>query len=200
MARSSMPCAVEANGTEMVLPFSSASDCTADAFGTTMPLPLPCTLPDSTVMNRLFLPAFSNAAPLKEPGKSAIEPRSSLPATISLVSGAPEVKFFQTISYCASLYLPSCGRYFSSSFSSRISKPPVAQLIVVSCVPMATRMVSACAAGMASAAASAIKVKRSVMSGSRCDVNATGKGYRPSRRRSGNLFRRACSTSIRRIS
>jgi hypothetical protein len=41
--------------------------------------------------------------------------------------------------------LPSRGRYFSSSFSSRISKPPVAQLMVVSCVPMATRMVSALA-------------------------------------------------------
>jgi hypothetical protein len=142
-ARSSMPWAVEANGTEIVLPFSSPSDCTGEFFGTTMPLPDPSTLPDSTVMKMLFLPAFSWAAPLKEPGKSAIEPRSSLPATISLVSGAPDVKFFHWMSYLTSLYLPSCGRYFSSRCSSRISRPPVAQLIVVSWVPMAMRSVSA---------------------------------------------------------
>jgi hypothetical protein len=53
-----MPWAVEANGTEMVLPLSSASDCTLEALGTTMPLPLPLMLPDSTLMNRLCLPAF----------------------------------------------------------------------------------------------------------------------------------------------
>jgi hypothetical protein len=140
-----MPCEVEAKGTEMVLPLSSASDCTFESFGTTMPLPLPVVLPESTVMKMLLRPAFWKAAPLKLPGKSAIEPRSSLPATISLVSGAPEVKFFHSIWYCASLYLPVRGRYFSSSFNSRIRRPPVAQLMVVSCVPMAMRMVSACA-------------------------------------------------------
>ena len=53
-----MPCAVDANGTEMVLPFSSASDCTGEFFGTTMPLPEPWVLPDSTVMKMLRLPAF----------------------------------------------------------------------------------------------------------------------------------------------
>ena len=94
-------------------------------------------------MKMLFLPALACAAPLKEPGKSAIDPMSSLPATISFVSGAPEVKFFHSMSYLTSLYLPSCGRYFSSRCSSRISRPPVAQLMVVSWVPMATRMVSA---------------------------------------------------------
>ncbi|MNR42699.1 hypothetical protein D3C85_1612390 [compost metagenome] len=98
-----MPWAVEANGTEMVLPLSSASDCTPDALGTTMPLPLPLMLPDSTLMNRLCLPAVSNATPLNAPGKSAMAPKSSLPATISLVRGAPLVKFFHCTSYWASL-------------------------------------------------------------------------------------------------
>ncbi|MNF62748.1 hypothetical protein D3C84_444330 [compost metagenome] len=96
-ARSSMPWAVEAKGTEMVLPLSSASDCTGDDAGTTMPLPLPRVLPESTLMNRLCLPASRWATPLKEPGKSAMAPKSSLPATISLVSGAPLVKFFHSI-------------------------------------------------------------------------------------------------------
>ena len=54
-----MPCDVEANGTEIVLPFSSASDCTGELDGTTMPLPLPLMLPDSTLMKRLLRPAFS---------------------------------------------------------------------------------------------------------------------------------------------
>jgi hypothetical protein len=80
------------------VPLSSDSDVTFDSFGTTMPLPLPSVLPDSTVMKRLCLPAFRKAAPLLEPGKSAIEPMSSLSATISLVSGAPEVKFFHWMS------------------------------------------------------------------------------------------------------
>ncbi|MNZ66070.1 hypothetical protein D3C78_842810 [compost metagenome] len=92
-----MPWAVEANGTEMVLPLSSARDCTLDDAGTTMPLPLPWVLPESTLMNRLCLPASRCATPLKEPGKSAMAPKSSLPATISLVSGAPLVKFFHSI-------------------------------------------------------------------------------------------------------
>ncbi|MNM80231.1 hypothetical protein D3C81_921960 [compost metagenome] len=70
-------------------------------------------------------------------------PKSSLPATISLVSGAPLVKFFHSTSYLASLYWPSWGRYLSSRPSSRINRPPAAQLIVVSWVPMAMRMVSA---------------------------------------------------------
>ncbi|SVJ79160.1 Uncharacterised protein [Klebsiella pneumoniae] len=91
-----MPWAVEANGTEMVWPFSSASDCTGEPLGTTMPLPLPRVLPDSTLMNRLRLPAAAKATPLKVPGKSAMAPKSSLPATISLVSGAPLVKFFHS--------------------------------------------------------------------------------------------------------
>ena len=49
-------------------------------------------LPDSTLMNRLRRPALAKAAPFSEPGKSAMLPRSSLPATISFVSGAPLVK------------------------------------------------------------------------------------------------------------
>lgn len=93
-----MPCEVEAKGTEMVLPLSSSSDCTGELDGTTMPLPLPLVLPDSTLMKRLRRPAFWNATPLSDPGKSAIAPKSSLPATISLVSGAPLVKFFHWMS------------------------------------------------------------------------------------------------------
>ena len=125
------------------MPFNSARDCTLEALGTTMPLPLPLMLPDSTLINRLCLPAVSNATPLNAPGKSAMAPKSSLPATISLVSGAPLVKFFQTTSYLASLYGPSWGRYLSSRPSSRINRPPAAPLMVVSWVPMAMRMVSA---------------------------------------------------------
>ncbi|MNF18981.1 hypothetical protein D3C80_2234140 [compost metagenome] len=55
-------------------------------------------MPDSGAINRLFLPAFWNAAAFSEPGKSAMAPRSSLSATISLVSGGPEVKFFHCTS------------------------------------------------------------------------------------------------------
>ncbi|MCY1367876.1 hypothetical protein D9M69_548270 [compost metagenome] len=146
----------------MVLPLSSASDCTGEDAGTTMPLPLPRVLPESTLMNRLRLPASRWATPLKEPGKSAMAPKSSLPATISLVSGAPLVKFFHWMSYCTPWYLPSFGRYLSSRPSSRISRPPVAQLMVVSWVPMATRMVSAWAwtAAMASARPATVVRKR----------------------------------------
>src|SRR6478609_11001311 len=50
------------------------------------------------------------------------------------------------MSYLTFAYLPVFGRYFSSRCSSRTSGPPVAQLIVVSCVPMATRIVSLAAA------------------------------------------------------
>lgn len=46
------------------------------------------------------------------------------------------------MSYLTCLYLPSLGKYFGNKFNSRMSNPPVAQLIVVSCVPMATRTVS----------------------------------------------------------
>ncbi len=145
IARSSMPCAVDANGTEIVLPFRSASPRTVEFVGTTIPLPLPSMLPSSTVMNTLLRPALRNAAPFSAPGKSAIAPKSSLPATISLVSGAPDVKSFHCTSYFTSWYLPVRGRYLSSRCSSRINRPPVAQLIVVSCVPIATRIVSACA-------------------------------------------------------
>src|SRR6478752_9341346 len=46
------------------------------------------------------------------------------------------------MSYLTFAYLPVLGRYFSSRCSSRTIGPPVAQLMVVSCVPIATRMVS----------------------------------------------------------
>ncbi|MNN86751.1 hypothetical protein D3C81_2042040 [compost metagenome] len=82
----------------MVLPLSSASAWIGESAGTTMPLPVPIALPDSGAINRLFLPAFWNAAAFSEPGKSAMAPRSSLSATISLVSGGPEVKFFHCTS------------------------------------------------------------------------------------------------------
>ena len=68
-ARSSMPCAVDANGTEIVLPFSSASDCTGELVGTTMPLPLPAMLPDSTVMKMLFLPALWKRGAVERAGE-----------------------------------------------------------------------------------------------------------------------------------
>ncbi len=72
---------------------------------------------------------------------------SSLLATISLVTGGPEVNVFQMSSYLAFWYRPVFGRYFSNSFSSRIRGPAVAQLIVVSCVPIATLIVSSAEAG-----------------------------------------------------
>jgi hypothetical protein len=93
-----MPCEVDAKGTDIVLPLRSSIDCTGEFTGTTMPLPLPLVLPDNTEMKRLRRPAFWNATPFREPGKSAIAPKSSLPATISLVSGAPLVKFFHSMS------------------------------------------------------------------------------------------------------
>jgi hypothetical protein len=98
IARSSMPCDVDAKGTEIVFPLRSAIERIGEFSGTTMPLPLPSTLPDNTVMNSLLRPAFWNAAPFSEPGKSAITPKSSLPATISFVIGAPDVKSFHCTS------------------------------------------------------------------------------------------------------
>ena len=79
---------------------------------------------------------------------------------VNIVTQAPEVKFFHWMSYCASLYFPSCGKYFSSSFNSRIKSPPVAQLMVVSWVPMAMRMVSAWAGPSRTAPASAASKMR----------------------------------------
>lgn len=78
----------------MVCPFSSLSDVTFESIGTTIALPLPLILPDNGAKNMLSFPAFLNAAKLLTAGKSAIAPKSKRPATISLVSGAPEVKFF----------------------------------------------------------------------------------------------------------
>ncbi len=75
------------------------------------------------------------------------------------------------------MYLPSCGKYFSRSFSSRINKPPVAQLIVVSCVPTATRMVSARAGAKAvTARKKAASGRVRVREGSRAGSVGLGRG------------------------
>jgi hypothetical protein len=139
-----MPCAVEANGTEMVLPFSSASDCTFESFGTTMPLPLPKVLPDSTVMKMLFLPRLLEGGAVEGAGEVGHGAEVELAGDhlVGQRRAGGEVLPLDVV-----LRRPcTCrrGRYFSSSLSSRISRPPVAQLMVVSCVPMAMRMVSAC--------------------------------------------------------
>src|SRR5215471_12160244 len=74
---------------------------------------------------------------------------SSWLARYLLFSCAPVGWFSQRMSYSTPSYLPECGRYFSSRCSSRTSGPPVAQLMVVSCVPIATRILSAAPAGAA---------------------------------------------------
>ena len=60
-----------------------------------------------------------------------------------LVTGGPEVKLFHSSWNFTFAYLPSFGRYFSRSLSSRITTPVVTVLVVVSCVPMP--MVTVCA-------------------------------------------------------
>ncbi len=70
-------------------------------------------------------------------------PNCSLFAIMPLVTGGPEVKLFQSSWNFTLAYLPSFGRYFSRSLSSRITTPVVTVLVVVSCVPMP--MVTVCA-------------------------------------------------------
>ena len=63
-------------------------------------------------------------------------PNCSLLAIMPLVTGGPEVKLFHSNSNLMLAYLPSFGRYFSSSLSWRMMTPVVTVLVVVSCVPM----------------------------------------------------------------
>src|SRR4051794_28511449 len=98
---------------------------------------------------------------------------SSLPATISPVSGGPEVKFFQITSYSAPAYLPVRGRCLSRSLSSRMSRPAWMVLTVVSWVPTAMRMVSA-RAGVASRISRAASDLMELLS-----VNGIETGQRP---------------------
>ncbi len=70
-------------------------------------------------------------------------PNCSLLAIMPLVTGGPEVKFCHSSSNLMLAYLPSFGRYFSSSCSWRMIVPVVTVLVVVSCVPMPMVTVSA---------------------------------------------------------
>ena len=82
-------------------------------------------------------------------------PNCSLLAIMPLVTGGPDVKFCHSNSNLMLAYLPSVGRYFSSSLSWRMIVPVVAVLVVVSWVPIPIVTVVCAAAGLAKANAAA---------------------------------------------
>ena len=63
-------------------------------------------------------------------------PNWSLSAIMPLVTGGPDVKFCHSSSNLMLAYLPSFGRFFSSSLSWRTMVPAVTVLLVVSWVPI----------------------------------------------------------------
>ena len=90
-------------------------------------------------------------------------PNCSLFAIMPLVTGGPEVKLFHSSWNFTLAYLPSFGRYFSRSLSSRITTPVVTVLVVVSCVPMP--MVTVCAEAAPSPPRSIASVIKGIRAG-----------------------------------